>query len=288
MAASPAEPTSPPASSPSDDAPIIGKFDADRLCPRCLHQQHGAIVYRDPRLGILYIRCTECGTSSAVTEYPVAWRWLRRFGILIAGILALVALALLAGDVAATCASTYEFTWEATRDFADAIQAEGQRRDASATWQMTPEFRRDTEAIQEAVSDPVVIRNAEWRFRYGLIPLSMVQMGFGMAWACLLLHRRVWLSLFFQLLPLVLAIAFFALVMFLDRPVGTSSWSYRQYAAMTFGPEIALYYMAWNTAVRMTAVLLARPFLRLFLWMVVPKRIHRAVKSVWTDDAIPG
>lgn len=284
MASSPAEPSP----TTANDAPIIGKFDADRLCPRCLHQQHGATVYLDPRLGILYVRCTECGTSSAVTEYPMAWRWLRRFGILIAGILALLALGILAGDVAATCASTYEFTWDATRDLSDAIQAEGQRRDPSATWQMSPELRGDAEAIHKAVSDPVVIRQAERRFRYGLIPLSMVQIGFGMAWACLLLHRRIWLTLLFQLLPLALAVAFFALVMFLDRPVGTSSWSYRQFAVMTYGPQIALWYLGWVAAVRIAAVLLARPFLRLFLWMVVPTRIRRAVQSVWADEAVPG
>src|SRR5688572_29714803 len=112
----------------------IGKLDADRVCQHCLHQLGGATVYRDHRLQLMYVRCTECGVIAAVTEYPMSWRWLRRFGVLIAAVVMLAGVIALAVDVAATTISTYAVSWDATQLFGNELRAAGMAIDSQATW----------------------------------------------------------------------------------------------------------------------------------------------------------
>jgi hypothetical protein len=247
----------------------------------------GSIVYRDERLGLLYVRCTECGTNASVTEYPVSWKWLRRFGILIAGLMCLVALAFLIADVAATTVSTYEFTWEATQAYGDALQREGVRLDPNANWQMTDAFRADTETIARITSDPTVVATARRNALIALLPVGIISLAAGMAWSALLLHRRVIWAIAFQLVPLSLALAFTSLVMVFDRPIGNASWSYRQFAIVEYGTDFAIQFFTFIVTVRIAAILLGRPLIRLFIWTVVPTRVRVAISSQLDDPRRP-
>lgn len=69
-------------------------LQGDRLCTQCLHPLVGRTVEREPQTGLLFVRCGECGTASALFEYPTATPWLNRIKAVAAS--TIVALALLA------------------------------------------------------------------------------------------------------------------------------------------------------------------------------------------------
>jgi hypothetical protein len=53
-------------------------LSGDRLCMQCLHPLVGSPITRESQTGLLYVRCGECGTASALFEYPSFGPWLRR------------------------------------------------------------------------------------------------------------------------------------------------------------------------------------------------------------------
>jgi len=84
------QPTTPPnAASPRET------LQGDRLCMQCLHPLVGRTIERDAGTGLLYVRCGECGTASALFEYPTATPWLNRAKSVIASTLAITAIIVL-------------------------------------------------------------------------------------------------------------------------------------------------------------------------------------------------
>lgn len=84
------QPTTPPnAASPRET------LQGDRLCMQCLHPLVGRTIERDAGTGLLYVRCGECGTASALFEYPTATPWLNRAKSVIASTLAITAIVVL-------------------------------------------------------------------------------------------------------------------------------------------------------------------------------------------------
>lgn len=65
----------------------------DRLCMRCLHPLAGRAIERDGATGLLFVRCGECGTASALFEYPTLAPWLARLKAVAAGTLIVIAIA---------------------------------------------------------------------------------------------------------------------------------------------------------------------------------------------------
>ncbi len=264
----------------------IGKLDADRLCQRCLHQMHGAIVYRDRRLEIAYTRCTECGHAAPVTEYPYSWRWLRRFGLALALLMLLAAAGLLVADVAASSMIGYGSAWEVSRPFGDAMQAVGITIDSNANWWVSDQVMAQRAALEGAFVDPNAIDRAEAEFLVMMIPSGIIAAIGGTLWSAILFHRgRRWV-LAFQLVPLGLGVLFGGLGIFSEIPVAGSNWSYHALALSQAGWKVLLLVAAWMAVVRCTAILVARPLLRGFLWLVVPARVRRGVESLWNDDRV--
>jgi hypothetical protein len=91
-------------------APARETLTGDRLCMKCLHPLAGRTIERDPATGLLFVRCGECGTASALFEYPTVAPWLSRIKIVAAStlavvmLLAAVALAGISGGLAAMAA----------------------------------------------------------------------------------------------------------------------------------------------------------------------------------------
>lgn len=67
-------------------------LQGDRLCTQCLHPLVGRTIEREPQTGLLFVRCGECGTASALFEYPTATPWLNRVKAVIASTLVAIAL----------------------------------------------------------------------------------------------------------------------------------------------------------------------------------------------------
>ena len=74
----------------------------DRLCVQCMHPLVGRAIERDARTGLLFVRCGECGTASALFEYPSLGPWLRRMKAVAGSTLIAIALVvtLLVGGIA--------------------------------------------------------------------------------------------------------------------------------------------------------------------------------------------
>lgn len=84
----PHAPQQPPASAPRRET-----LTGDRLCMQCLHPLVGRTIERDEGTGLLYVRCGECGTASALFEYPTATPWMQRIKSVVASTLAALAIA---------------------------------------------------------------------------------------------------------------------------------------------------------------------------------------------------
>jgi hypothetical protein len=65
-------------SDPKQQIPPRETLQGDRLCTQCLHPLVGRSIERDAQTGLLYVRCGECGTASAITDYPTATPWMNR------------------------------------------------------------------------------------------------------------------------------------------------------------------------------------------------------------------
>jgi len=70
-------------------------LQGDRLCMQCLQPLAGRTIEREPSSGLLFVRCGECGTASALFDYPTAAPWLARVKMVVAS--TLVVFMLLAG-----------------------------------------------------------------------------------------------------------------------------------------------------------------------------------------------
>ena len=91
------ETTRQPASTPARET-----LDGDRLCMQCLHPLLGRTIERDADTGLLFVRCGECGTPSALFEYPTATPWINRIKSVTASTLAALVIAAAIALAAAT------------------------------------------------------------------------------------------------------------------------------------------------------------------------------------------
>ena len=82
-----------PAEKPARAEPVE-TLAGDRLCMQCMHPLVGSPISREPQTGLLYVRCGECGTASALFEYPTVGPWLRRMKAVASSTLVALALAL--------------------------------------------------------------------------------------------------------------------------------------------------------------------------------------------------
>jgi len=62
-------------------------LQGDRLCMQCMQPLAGRTIEREPASGLLFVRCGECGTASALFDYPTAAPWLARMKMVVASTL---------------------------------------------------------------------------------------------------------------------------------------------------------------------------------------------------------
>jgi hypothetical protein len=290
----PSPPTSP-------DGPIgeratqRGILEADRLCRTCLHQLAGQIVYHDRHLNLPYVRCPECGTIAAVTEYPVGGRWLRRFGTAVASILILLALAVLTADVAASCASIYEASWGAMYPYEEPLRKEAPAFAVNPTpqqvqqldWMAPAELAQSSEILARIGSDPATRRLVSSRFFFDAIPAYITSIVSGIVWSALLLHRRLARAWLWTLVPSVLAVSITVFIWWVEtRTTAIYGRGYRDLAFQNFGLPYLLLAAAMMTAIRAAAFLAARPMLLVVCRVFLPSKFRRAIADLWSDDKV--
>ncbi len=90
-------------------------LQGDRLCAQCLQPLVGRTIEREPETGLLFVRCGECGTASALFEYPTATPWINRMKAVVASTLVFLIL----GIAIVIAASTGGFTAGAANEAGD-------------------------------------------------------------------------------------------------------------------------------------------------------------------------
>lgn len=265
----------------------IGRLDADRLCPRCLHQLSGQPVLREVRLDFLFVRCPECGINAPVTEHPATGRWLRRLGGLVAAVLVLMLVGFLALDVLASTVGIYATTWEATRTYEGPLQQAGAALspgNQNNSWLAPSELRADRARL-DAIGRDREATDAAWeRLRMALVPLSAVGIASGILWTLLLAHRRWYLAWLWLLVPHGLAIVFSLLTYAMHRPDPTRTFvSYADLAYYEYGPRFLLTAVGFLFAIRLASFLLMRPLLILMAKALLPNKLLRSLRAVWFD-----
>ncbi|MEY4118282.1 MAG: hypothetical protein RLZZ116_1610 [Planctomycetota bacterium] len=90
-------------------------LQGDRLCAQCLQPLVGRTIEREPETGLLFVRCGECGTASALFEYPTATPWINRMKAVVASTLVFLIL----GFAIVIAASSGGFTAGAANEAGD-------------------------------------------------------------------------------------------------------------------------------------------------------------------------
>jgi hypothetical protein len=287
-------------SAPSFDASLdeaVGSLDADRLCPHCVHQLDGATIHRDRRLGLLHVRCTECGHVSPVVEHPTRWRWVGRVGTFMAVLAILLASLLAAGDIAATTTIAYATAWESARHFDEPLRAIGLAMDATQSWSMPPalveQFANGTLDTAKILANPEA-ELAAWRtFAFMCVPLATIWGLTGALWGLLLVHRPWWIAHVWNAAILVVVILASIVVRIANSTAVVSPWqSYADAAYVIAGLRFTILAIVVGIVAKTAGTLLARPVGLLALRIFLPDRLRLAViefcRPVRSTRSTPG
>ena len=99
-----------------DALPVSAYVEAARLCPGCGYGLTGQAIRRDPRSGVLLVRCSECGHYEPAQSLNSGFTlWGKRFGLVFALVLAGLVIGPVIGALFATLV-TWVVTVEAIDD----------------------------------------------------------------------------------------------------------------------------------------------------------------------------
>ena len=186
-----------PSRSPEPPESLSG----DRLCMRCMHPLAGCPIVRDAGTGLLFVRCSECGTASALFEYPTVGPWLRRMKAVAAATLVALGVLLVLAIGGITVGFVTAAT-EASADTAGVALAERHKAlggtaleptwDGSAwatvpsTWVQSAEGAREIAAVRWSKGPLLVL--------CGLSALGAVVLTPFVATLGIILMRRTWIE----------------------------------------------------------------------------------------------
>ncbi len=270
----------------------------DRACTQCLHPLVGRAIEREPSTGLLYVRCGECGSATAIMEYPSGTPWLNRMksvvatGFLATMVVAIIALACVAGGFSlATCetatdisAGTLATQWEIAFPDADR-QSQGRWDNADLAWLATP-------AGQAAITRSRF--NTDTIFGWGIfVGLSVLAITpFALALGMVALRRSAVFRACAGLLPVLIGCALFVgprllvvLAMQQSTALRQPTWSEAANAVnYAFFAACALILMATVAAI---AAMLAPQLAAMVFVAILPPRDRRLVAWVWEWRNLP-
>ncbi|GEM_PF-3040557 len=278
---------------------VVGRFDADRLCRKCVHQLSGQQVYRDARLDLLYVRCPECGTNTAVTEFPVSGRWMRRLGAFVIAVMLCAGLLLLAADVGASSGLTYLAPAESTGVYVGALQEAGARVATSSAgsqpggnWYAPPALIPDSVTLQRIGTDGKLQRMLWMSFGLNVVPAAIASAISGVLWAIVLLHRRASRAWIWLLVPQTLAAGFALLAFWLPQtyvwaPNTDRFLSYSDLALFNYGFVPLVVAIGITAVIRIAAFFIARPLVKGMSAIILPSKLRQIVADEWKDPVPP-
>jgi hypothetical protein len=148
-------------------------LQGDRLCTQCLHPLVGRSIERDAQTGLLFVRCGECGTASALVDYPTATPWMNRMKAVAASTLlafflvATIAVAAITGGFLGGAAT------ELAKQAADALEVAHRPNDADPDVQQQARWYQADEAWLETAEGQRVLAAVRWAPE-GLLMLVLI------------------------------------------------------------------------------------------------------------------
>lgn len=275
-------------------ATVVG----DRLCVRCGFNLFGQLIVREPRYGLVIVRCPECATVAALQEYPSLGKWANRWATLLGGLWLLV---MIAGGLAMAGAITGFSVGGASAGadrYQDAIVAAHQRTlDAAGPqpkptsvflggWaQIDPAWWAEQDAaalLRECGGLRGAARNAlpVW------IPEGFVVFAFGAMISVALLHlRRRW-AVLVALAPLCIAAVLCTIAHFGDLAEASHYLSGSIIAQVELGPRLMVVGLAVGAAALVAGAWAGRSIARGLVRVLLPPRLRNAVSRLWIAEGL--
>ena len=275
----------------------------DRLCMQCLHPLVGRTIEREATTGLLYVRCGECATASALFEYPTAAPWMHRMKTVAASTFAVFAIfAVLAlGGVTGgfTAGSAQVATDASAASIVRAFQAAGgSTKSADGQYEQGP-FGSIDEAWVESAEGQVALKAsrrdlAAFIAMITIVPLgSVIAIPFALLLGIAAMRRPLFSRALWSSLPA--AIACLIAVMY--------GIAYEQYsnAGMMSGARlnwqtvaeannlvyfsiiISIWFVLWSAMVAAIAPSLLAGLFR----FILPPRDRRLVACIWEWSGLP-
>lgn len=273
----------------------------DRLCVKCGFNLFGQTIVREPRYGLLIVRCPECATVAALQEYPLLGKWANRWASTLAGLWFFVLLMWLVGFSGAGFGLTMGGLEEGAGPFATALgdasaaaaATVGPQGPQTGFWQGSSQWNtvdRDWVAAQ----DMGAIFNASGGWgavvETGALVFWMVQwlvlVPFGLLLSLALLHLRRWRLLVAPLLMMVIMGAF-SLIAWIGLNYEANQFARAADVARErlAGPLMAV--GALNAASAVTAgLLLGRPVARGLVRLLLGPRMRNSFARLWIADVL--
>lgn len=270
----------------------------DRACTQCLHPLVGRAIEREPSTGLLYVRCGECGSATAIMEYPSGTPWLNRMksvvatGFIATMIAAIIALACIAGGFSlATCETATDISagalasqWETAFPSADR-QSQGRWDNADLAWLATP-------AGQSAIT--MSRFNSDTIFGWGIfVGLSVLALTpFAMALGMVSLRRSAVFRACAGALPVLVGCTVFVgprmlVALALDQTSALRQPTWAEVASSANYPFFAGCALIVMATVAAIAATLAPQLAAIAFRAILPPRDRRLVAWIWEWRNLP-
>ncbi|MFM2165156.1 MAG: hypothetical protein RL325_1593 [Planctomycetota bacterium] len=281
-----------PVNAPANPSPRE-TLQGDRLCMQCMHPLAGRAIEREPATGLHFVRCGECGTASALFDYPTAAPWLARMKMVVAS--TLVVFVILAGIVlagaaggfsAAVAAATSE---EAGNELASAYSRSGAApKDDKAT--TFSGWGTADDAWLETADGRAALAAARWSKGAAFLLLGIGALGTALATppavflAIALMRLGVVRRAALVVLPALLGSVFAGLYLHsYNRIFGGigPGMNWRAVASVQHAWFYSTLACAWFTAWCAVLALVSPSIAALLARLVVPPRDRRLVAWIW-------
>lgn len=286
----------------------LGSVTGDRRCVECGFNLRGQPVVREAHYHMVAVLCPECGTPTALTEYPIRSEWSRRLGQSIMMAVLLVMLVVFLGLGSTMAGLVHQAVRVAAEPLAEAIATEfAKSPQANQTYSGVygVPFRQNTTSPDTAI-DPswwTAHSSSPWPTkvtppfrafggRTGYVWLYGAAMLFPWAaiLACVMPHRKRW-SL--MVIPLVTVAVSVVVLIWYHGGASSAGYYAMVYLSATDCAVSVLPEWLWvvEGAVFVIPLVLGafagRPLARRLIRWLVPPRQYVAFGFLWAADGLP-
>ena len=272
--------------------PMVSTVLGDRVCSGCGFNLHGRPIEREPIYELLAVRCPQCGTVTAMDEYPPLGRWAPRWGMLTAGLWLLFVMVFSIGlmmvititSIATVAESTDQLERQIRSDYRDWLRT---NHPADDTWFENPYFIEYWETQGRAILAEPGVLMASIEFGELVIAIMPIAASFaaGCVWSVMFLaRRRRGLVITAVCFGLAIALLLGGIWLFLATLEYASS-EHVAWVELRL-PMLMIMFLTMFAFVAL-GVTVGRSIVRGVIRATLPPRMRGALSLLWTADGHP-